>query len=46
MSERDKRNPKTVAKDRVAKQPKSNKQAQRLRKEKKTAKKNRNLFNQ
>ena len=44
MSERDKRNPKTVAKDRVAKQTKSGKQARRLRKEKKIAKANRNLF--
>lgn len=44
MSERDKRNPKTVAKDRVAKQPKSSKQARKLRKEKKTAKANRNFF--
>lgn len=44
MSERDKRNPKTVAKDRVAKQPKSGKQARKARKEKKIAKENRNFF--
>jgi len=44
MSERDKRNPKTVAKDRAAKQPKSNKSANKMRKEKKAAKANKSFL--